>query len=352
MKSLFWNLRGLANSPTRLALKRFLLLHKPDFCFVSEPWMHIGNFPRGSFDRIGYKLFAMNDRNDLLPNLWCICTKNMNPAIVSISDQMVAFTFNHNGIVGGMIAEYASTCYLKRRELWNSLNLIQQQQNIPWCFMGDFNSIMGAHEHRGFHSPARAPIEDFQAWTSSNNLIHLPTVGPAYTWSRTGRRSIERRLDRSICNQLWMDMCSSITCSTILKVRSDHHPILLDFQASQHKFTSQFKFMRMWTLHEDCRNIVASSWSNVFMGCPMYVLSKKLQLLKANLKVWNKSVFGNVHQLVKEAENKLHDVQQKINIEGYNDTLMQQEKSAQKILYEALHKEEVFWLEILDEDFR
>lgn len=69
MKSLFWNLRGLANSPARLALKRFLLLYKPDFCFVSEPWLNIDNFPRGWFDRIGYKLFAMNDRNDLLPNL-------------------------------------------------------------------------------------------------------------------------------------------------------------------------------------------------------------------------------------------------------------------------------------------
>jgi len=125
--------------------------------------------------------------------------------------------------------------------------------------MGDFNSIMGTHEHRGFHSPARASIEDFQAWTSSNNLIHLPTVGANYTWSRTGRRSIQRRLDRSICNQLWMDMCSSITCSTLLKVRSDHHPILLDFHASQHNYTSQFKFMRMWTLHEDCKNIVDSS---------------------------------------------------------------------------------------------
>jgi len=131
MKSLFWNLRGLANSPTRMALKRFMLVHKPEFCFISEPWMHIDNFPRGWFDRNGYKLFSMNDRNDLLPNLWCICTKNWNPVIVSISDQMVAFTFNHNGIVGGMIVVYASTCYLKRRELWNTLSLIQQKQNIP-----------------------------------------------------------------------------------------------------------------------------------------------------------------------------------------------------------------------------
>jgi len=41
----------------------------------------------------------------------------------------------------------------------------------------------------------------------------------------------------------------------------------------------------------------------------------------------------------------LHDVQQQINRDGYNDTLMQQEKGAQRNLDEALHKEEVFWLE-------
>jgi len=70
----------------------------------------------------------------------------------------------------------------------------------------------------------------------------------------------------------------------------------------------------------------------------MYILNKKLQLLKANLKVWNKAVFGNVHQIVKEAKDKMHDIQHQINSDGYDDVILQQEKVAHKSLDEAYHK--------------
>ncbi|CAI8599888.1 unnamed protein product [Vicia faba] len=39
MISLFWNIRGVAKAPSRLALKRLIKLHKPDFVFIDEPKM-------------------------------------------------------------------------------------------------------------------------------------------------------------------------------------------------------------------------------------------------------------------------------------------------------------------------
>jgi hypothetical protein len=103
-------------------------------------------------------------------------------------------------------AIYASTCYLKRRALWLKLRELQLQFNLPWCFFGDFNSILGAHEHRGRHNPARTPIDDFQSWTEDNDLVHIPTRGALVTWSnrRSGRNHTERRLDRSVCNHSWL----------------------------------------------------------------------------------------------------------------------------------------------------
>jgi len=70
MKSLFWNARGLTNAPTILALKILLFVNKPEFCFISEPWMEFDSLPRGWFTKLGYKLFALNNRDDLQPNLW------------------------------------------------------------------------------------------------------------------------------------------------------------------------------------------------------------------------------------------------------------------------------------------
>jgi len=59
-------------------------------------------------------------------------------------------------------------------------------------------------------------------------------------------RHTERRPDRTICNQMWIDMCNNLIVSTLTNLKSDHFPILLEFETSQNRFMSQFKFMNMW----------------------------------------------------------------------------------------------------------
>lgn len=70
----------------------------------------------------------------------------------------------------------------------------------------------------------------------------------------------------------------------------------------------------------------------------MYILSTKLKNLKNKLKVWNIQVFGNVHSLVTEAESKLLDIQNQIQLIGHYDLLMIEEKNAQATLDDALNK--------------
>jgi len=101
----------------------------------------------------------------------------------------------------------------------------------------------------------------------------------------------------------------------------------------------------MWALHFDRRNVVNTIWQTNVVGCPMFILNKKLQLLKAELRSWNKNVFGNVNQLVKEAEAKLHDIQHQIQTTDHNDSIIQQENQAQLNLQKALNIEETFWHE-------
>jgi hypothetical protein len=115
--------------------------------------------------------------------------------------------------------------------------------------MGDFNVILGAHEHRGRISPARLPMEEFQSWTDSFNLFHLPTRGAVFTWDngRGGARHTEKRLDRVVCNQDWLNICSMSSVSALVK--HNHFPLMLDFQLTSTAFASYFKFMRMWSLH-------------------------------------------------------------------------------------------------------
>jgi len=193
MKCLFWNLKRLTNSPTKLALKKLLVLHKPDLCFVAEPWIHIDNFSKLWLDRLGMKLFCVNDRGNLLSNLWCFCSKALTPVLINVDDQQITLQISLNTKCFTLFGVYASNCRLKRKDLWEKLQFIQNSTNTPWCCLGDFNSIMGAQEQRSRYR------ED------SNNLIHIHTRGVDYTLTngRRGRFNIQRRLDRTICNQDW-----------------------------------------------------------------------------------------------------------------------------------------------------
>lgn len=141
-----------------------------------------------------------------------------------------------------MASVYASTSYLKRRELWTNLSSLKHFSDKPWVFIEDYNTILGAHEHRGSSNPFRTPIEDFQNWTDSNDSVHLPTRGAEFTWynGRRGVQLIERRLDRVICDQNWINLNNNFSCSTIIIHKSYHHPLLLDFHFQQVKVNSTF----------------------------------------------------------------------------------------------------------------
>lgn len=52
------------------------------------------------------------------------------------------------------------------------------------------------------------------------------------------------------------------------------------------------------------------------MGCPMFVMTRKLKALKIHLQEWNKEVFGNVNNKVEQAQNSLEAVQVDILVNG------------------------------------
>src|SRR4051812_32535592 len=77
----------------------------------------------------------------------------------------------------------------------------------------------------------------------------------------------------------------------------------------------------------------------------MYVLDRKLKLLKASLRDCNKQTFGDVNIKVKDSERALKVIQDDIAINGYSDSRQEEEKNAQYNHEVALNMEEDFWRE-------
>lgn len=72
----------------------------------------------------------------------------------------------------------------------------------PWCFFGDFNAILGAHEQNGSYLPLQISCDDFRTWSDTNLLMHLLTRGIQLTWSNghRGATYTAKRLDHAIYN--------------------------------------------------------------------------------------------------------------------------------------------------------
>lgn len=143
-------------------------------------------------------------------------------------------------------------------------------------------------------------------------------------------RHTKKCLDRAFSNQAWIVLCTSLSCTTITKKCSDHFPILMTFDYKEISHPSQFKFMQMWAMHDDFKDIVAKSWETNVVGRPMFILDRKLKILKDKLKVWNKSSFGNIHVRVKDGESNLNRIQQRTATVGHSKVTHAYKKISQK----------------------
>lgn len=206
---------------------------------------------------------------------------------------------------------YACNTHILRRQLWHELASLQQSNVGPWCFLDDFNSVLGAHEMFGGSSPLRIACDEFQTWSDSCKLTHLSTKGAEFTWSN-GRRSrayIAPGLNRAICNDSWIQYWNQISCSTLTRSKSYNHPILLSISKEVSSHPSSFKFFKMWIDHPDCRRVASEKCS----------------------------------QIVESAMAAVDRIQNQIRGSVLDDDLFNMERKAQEDLQKALHFEEQFW---------
>ncbi|XP_045831129.1 uncharacterized protein LOC123922456 [Trifolium pratense] len=302
-------------------------------------------FPGDFLRPLNLKRFALNFRRHGIPNLWGFCDLNIDPLVLQLSEQHVTFSLTFDQQTCYIAAIYASTSHVNRRKLWSELNSLQSRFVGPWCMIGDFNAVLGAHEKYGRCLPNKTSCDEFSNWTNSNHLIHLDTLGNQFTWAnaRRGPAYAALRLDRVICNSIWIDTWNSVSCCTLPKVQSDHHSLLFNFDSDVQTFPSSFKFQSMWMSHDDCKRVISEHWKKDVVGCPMFILQAKLKSLKPILKSWNKEVFGDVNTKVSNAVAKVDSIQQIINDSGYTDALGDEEKTAQVSLNDALRVQEHFW---------
>lgn len=209
--------------------------------------MDLEHFPPNFIDQLKFKFFSTNIRSQNLPDLWCVCSKHINPQILTITDQIVAFSWTWDNMTIYLATIYAYNFHHKWKTSWSNLTNLQNNHNHSWCLIGDFNAILGVHDHQGRLPPSKASIIEFQEWVNHNFLVDMTSKGSFYTWSngRQGAPHVERKLDKIFCNHSWITPCNSSIITTLPRPRSGNFPISMEAVFNIIKFKSYFRFLSM-----------------------------------------------------------------------------------------------------------
>ena len=176
------------------------------------------------------------------------------------------------------------------------------------------------------------------------DLTEISTKGSSFTWSNgRGARYTECKLDRTLCNNHWLDRWAESGSYTLPRHHSDHNPVVLSCKDYITTGPLPFRFKRMWTLHENFLAFVDSIWnSESSSGSAMSVLTFKLKKLKRALKQWNVEIFGDVNARVEKAKEDLSNIQMDISSNGFSPEKLEAEISAHSHLDEALNFQTAF----------
>jgi hypothetical protein len=138
---------------------------------------------------------------------------------------MVACNFRNvdNGLVWAFVRVYGPNRDHFLWRLWEELAGLISLWEVPWCIGEDFNVTLFLDE-RSKGIVHRSAVVEFADFVVEQGLMDLPMAGGDSTWSNNSSWS---RLDRFLVSPKWEFSYPGLMQKKLLRVCSDHAPILL-----------------------------------------------------------------------------------------------------------------------------
>ncbi|XP_028083312.1 uncharacterized protein LOC114284578 [Camellia sinensis] len=149
-------------------------------------------------------------------------------------------------------------------------------------------------------------MKDFNEFINKLELSDLPMLGRQFTWCNAVEGERWSRIDRFLLDSRWLEIFSFKQWG-LPRTVSDHCPILLK-EDERDWGPKPFKLLNPWLAHPSFMPAVKQIWeNNQVSGWAGFRLMRKLRDLRSHLRIWNKEVFGNIDDLLKSAEEELHE---------------------------------------------
>ncbi|KAL4279049.1 hypothetical protein GQ457_03G029200 [Hibiscus cannabinus] len=268
--------------------------------------------------------------------IWIMWRGSVQVDVLAVSNQFVhGWCVPLNGERGFFITfVYASPNAGRRRELWDQLRVLDPGDDSPWVVGGDLNVIGNSAERRGGSDRRLGVCPRFCEFMNESGLIDMGFSGACFTWSRG---NLSQRLDRCLCNVAWYNFFASSEVHHLLRLGSDHRPILLK-STSEHSERERrpFRYIVAWNDHEDFHRMLATNWS------PDKPFSENVSQFQDASRKWNREVFGHIEIRKRHILARLKGIEQALDLEA-NPYLEELEKALKKDLDIVLSQEESLW---------
>eukprot|EP00253_Pinus_taeda_P008458 PITA_08458 len=236
----------------------------------------------------------------------------------------------------------------QKAAILKSLEQLNTDRMHPlWVTGGDFNMTATSEEKLGGRYRNNKDGTLLKDFIQNNWLIDLPTDNGLYTWTnkRVAPMQIASHLDRFLISDNAIHVGGEFKAHIIPFSGSDHWPIEMLWSRPGNNIKKPFRFEAFWLTHPEFKDFITTTWqnSNPTENSKMARFKKKLQLLKGEIKRWNKNTFGNIFREKDKILKDLKNIQQRLILEGRSEELAQKEQEMDAKLLERERQEELLW---------
>jgi hypothetical protein len=258
------------------------------------------------------------------------------------------FTVTGSTKEGAITNVYGPQSAQDKERFIQKLQHVKTLLNMPnWVMGGDFNMILTLEEKTGGTKRLEQDSGKFKTLIDQLNMVDIETRNGIFTWSNrcSGHQHVACRLDRFLVAETLLEGDPAMEANIMPKSGSDHWPIIFCLDPGNIPRPKPFRFEKFWLSHPDFHQLAHTWWiqAEVEHGTHMYKFQQCLKNFKQQLKIWNKSTFGNIFQRQQEIEHRLEDLQRIFISGSRTPDLMKEEEQLQAEMEERRKQEEILW---------
>lgn len=234
-------------------------------------------------------------------------------------------------------AVYALNDAPLREPLWVDIQRISASVDMPWLVAGDFNTMLVRGEKLNDGEPVSFDNSELLHCTTFCNLQDMKFTGIFHTWcnNREGDQRTYCKLDRTLVNEIWLQVFPNV--ETLFENNGvSYHSCAIVSVCPSLKMKKAFKICDIWTKHPQFFEIVEQAWQVRVTGAPMFILVKKLQTVKMQLKKLHIDNFSDLKTKISVAKQQLETCQSAILGDLRNVHLHAQEKQLKEQYFTLL----------------